>query len=300
MSQGFLDMAEPIQGTLLEQITASENFIRKHINRKVTVGPDSFKRVEEWDYPLEALREAVTNALCHRDYSSSANVQIRIFDDRIEIWNPGTLPPGVTVESLKGEHLSRPKNKNIARLLYLAKMIEQWGTGTSTMVSTCLKYGLEEPEFIDSGIDFRVIIRKSDDSSISAVLSLLNNRQKAAFHYLLEENSHLNSTEYASLFTCTDRTARNDLKKMIEMGVLLRTGESKRTQYSLPDHFRKFPEISKDRRVKISLIFRSFLINRIIHSFSDPHQFFRKWIRIRTIHRRTILDPFLCSYIQKQ
>lgn len=208
MSQGFLDMAEPIQGTLLEQITASENFIRKHINRKVTVGPDSFKRVEEWDYPLEALREAVTNALCHRDYSSSANVQIRIFDDRIEIWNPGTLPPGVTVESLKGEHLSRPKNKNIARLLYLAKMIEQWGTGTSTMVSTCLKYGLEEPEFIDSGIDFRVIIRKSDDSSISAVLSLLNNRQKAAFHYLLEENSHLNSTEYASLFTCTDSSQK--------------------------------------------------------------------------------------------
>jgi ATP-dependent DNA helicase RecG len=241
---GFFDMADPIQGTLLTQITEAEAFIRRHINRAVKIGTESFSRIEEWDYPLEALREAVTNALCHRDYGSSANVQIRIYDDRIEIWNPGTLPSDVTVESLKGDHISRPRNKSIARLLYLVRIIEQWGTGTSNMVTICKRYGLEEPEFTDTGSDFRVTIRRGDLTRMRAQITLLNDRQKRAFEYLKPEGSSITSTGYADLCACTDRTARSDLKKMLDLEIIIRTGESRRIRYTLQDHFRKFPEIS--------------------------------------------------------
>jgi ATP-dependent DNA helicase RecG len=238
MSDGFLDMSEPIKGPLPTQLKIVEEFIRKHTNRKVIIGSNSFSRVEEWDYPLQALREAVINALCHRDYNSSANVQIRIFDDRIEIWNPGTLPSDISLESLKEEHLSRPRNKNVARLLYLIKIIEQWGSGTTTMVASCRKYGLLDPEFFDNGYDFRVVIRKNVTSEINRIISSLNDRQIIAFEHMLKNQTDISSGEYALLCDCNERTARSDLKIMIELGVVVRTGGSKRTRYSILDRFR--------------------------------------------------------------
>lgn len=242
MTGGSLETTDPIRGTLLTQITETEAFIRRHINRAVKIGTESFSRTEAWDYPLEAVREAVTNALCHRDYGSSSNVQIRIYDDRIEIWNPGTLPPDVSVESLKGDHISRPRNKKIARLLYLVKIIEKWGTGTSNMVTICTNHGLEEPEFTNTGSDFRVTIQRGDFTQMRAQITLLNDRQKQAFEYLIPQGSCLTSNKYADLYACTDRTARNHLKKMLDLGIIIRIGENRNIRYTLQDHFQKFSE----------------------------------------------------------
>ncbi|MFO8108950.1 MAG: ATP-binding protein [Thermoplasmata archaeon] len=102
----------------------------RNIRKAAWIEPGKIERQEKWEYPLDAVREAITNAVVHRDYQSTSNVQIRIFDDRIEVWNPGTLPEGWTVDTLKEEHESKPFNPLLARMFFLIKYIEKWGRGT--------------------------------------------------------------------------------------------------------------------------------------------------------------------------
>jgi ATP-dependent DNA helicase RecG len=81
-----------------------------------------------WEYPLSAIREAVTNVLCHRDYTGHAHSQIRLYDDRLEIWNAGGLPPSLTPDLLLREHDSIPRNRKIAEAFFYAGLIERWGS----------------------------------------------------------------------------------------------------------------------------------------------------------------------------
>jgi len=122
----FLDM-KVIDGCTSEQIDQAEKFILFNMKKEAWVEPGRIERQEKWEYPPDAIREAITNAVCHRDYFSNGNVQIRIFDDSIEIWNPGTLPEGLTIEDLKGKHESKPRNKLIARLFFLIKYKRRMG-----------------------------------------------------------------------------------------------------------------------------------------------------------------------------
>ncbi len=146
----FIDM-QVIDGTLIEQVPLALNFIKKQINIGVRITGEP-EREEIWEYPREALREAIINAVCHRDYEDSGNVQIRIFDNRLEVWSPGSLPYNVTLEDLKTVHHSQPRNLLIANCFYLIKYIEQWGTGTNRILRLCKEANLPEPLFdIKSG-----------------------------------------------------------------------------------------------------------------------------------------------------
>jgi ATP-dependent DNA helicase RecG len=122
----FIDM-KVMDGAVYEQIDQAEKFVLFNMKKAAWVEPGKIERQEKWEYPPEAIREAITNAVAHRDYFSSGNVQIRIFDDRIEVWNPGCLPEGLTVEKLKGKHESKPRNKLIARMFFLIKYIRAMG-----------------------------------------------------------------------------------------------------------------------------------------------------------------------------
>ncbi len=107
-----------IEGTIIDQIEETLEFIQKHINVefRITGKP---QRDEIWDYPLPALREAITNAICHRDYSDTADIQIKVFDDSLQIWSPGFLPFNMTVEDLLDPaHSSKPRNHLIAQVFY--------------------------------------------------------------------------------------------------------------------------------------------------------------------------------------
>ncbi|MFZ8801854.1 MAG: ATP-binding protein [Candidatus Calescibacterium sp.] len=134
-----------IEGNLFKQVDGVINAIRKHLNVRFEI--KGVVRQDVWDYPLEALREAVINALIHRDYLSTAEIQIKIYDDRIWIWNPGKLPPQIKLEELKKEHSSYPRNPLIANAFYLAGFIERWGSGTKRIVQLCMEQGLPEPEY---------------------------------------------------------------------------------------------------------------------------------------------------------
>jgi len=133
------------------------------------------ERQEKWEYPPDAVREAIVNAVCHRDYESTANIQIRIFDDKIEIWGCGPLPEPLTPADLKREHKSIPRNPLIAKCFFLIKYIEQWGTGTNRMIDKCLDYGLPEPLFEEIAGDFVVTCKKSHINN--GILKELNERQ---------------------------------------------------------------------------------------------------------------------------
>jgi predicted HTH transcriptional regulator len=116
--------------------------------------------------PQEVVAEAIVNAVVHRDYISNGSVQVMLFKDRLEVWNPGMLPPTLTLEKLRGPHASVPHNPLLAEPMYLIKYIERMGTGIRDMIRRCRDAGLAEPEIrIDGGFFVLTIRRKRDESA---------------------------------------------------------------------------------------------------------------------------------------
>ncbi len=113
-----------------------------------------------YELPKEVVAEAIVNAVAHRDYTSNGSVQVMLFADRLEIWNPGTLPPSLTLEKLRQAHGSVPGNPLLAEPMYLTGYIERMGTGTRDMIRRCTEAGLPEPEFAVSD-GFQTIIRRT-------------------------------------------------------------------------------------------------------------------------------------------
>jgi len=227
----FEDM-EVINGTLIEQVERIMEFIKRNLKMEATFDK-GIERKEKWEYPLLAIKEGVTNAICHRDFSSNANVQVRIFDDRLEIWNPGNLPKGLTVEKLKGKHESKPKNKLIANCFFLIKYIEHWGTGTNRMIEWCLKHGLPEPEFEDTKTSFIVTMRKDIFTEDYLKNLGLNERQINAVILVKKENKITNK-KYQELFGVSRQTATRELSDITQKGVFRQVGVTgKGTFYTL-------------------------------------------------------------------
>lgn len=112
------------------------------------------------ELPMEAVKEAIVNAVCHRDYTSNASVQVMLFRNRLEIWNPGTLPYGLTVQKLHGPHKSLPANPLLADPMYWNGYIEKVGTGTEEIINKCREYGLQTPDFYQDE-DFKVVLWRS-------------------------------------------------------------------------------------------------------------------------------------------
>ena len=152
-----------VEGTLDEMLVQTLNFIRRNIGTKVVIDKDG-KRENIPEYPMKALKEAVANALIHRDYSisrESAYIYVQIYDDRIEIINPGDLYGNNKLEALGTDIMLEARNKNIVRLLEeKGNIIENRHTGIATMREEMKKMGLPEPEFYSLRGDFKVVFRK--------------------------------------------------------------------------------------------------------------------------------------------
>ena len=159
------EVAKPIpsyqvyKGTVFAMVDSAVDFVLSKINLSVGTREESTQAPVAYEIPQEVVREAIVNAVAHRDYTSNASVQVMLFTDRLEIWNPGTLPPSLTLESLRHPHSSHPHNPLLAEALYLTRYIERMDTGTSDMIRRCLKAGLPEPEFRQDG-SFVLIIRR--------------------------------------------------------------------------------------------------------------------------------------------
>jgi ATP-dependent DNA helicase RecG len=149
-----------IEGTLFDQVNGAMGYFREKLETAFVMTGKPARDVL-WEYPLEALREAVTNAVCHRDYRVGAHAQVRLYDNELRVSNPGGLPRELSIGDLKRTHGSFPRNRAIARIFYYAGFIEQWGSGIGKMVHECRSAKMPEPNFESSSAGFRVSFAKS-------------------------------------------------------------------------------------------------------------------------------------------
>ncbi|GHV35059.1 hypothetical protein FACS1894178_3820 [Bacteroidia bacterium] len=152
------------RGTVFELIDQAVDFVMSRIDARVGTREKSTDVDVDYELPLDAVREAIVNAVTHRDYTSNGSVQVMLFKNRLEIWNPGYLPFGLTVERLLIPHPSLPPNPLLANPIYLAGYIERMGTGTGDIVSKCLALGLKQPEFLQTE-DFKATLWRSEQEN---------------------------------------------------------------------------------------------------------------------------------------
>ncbi|MBO8167520.1 MAG: putative DNA binding domain-containing protein [Kosmotoga sp.] len=220
-----------IKGNLFKQLDAAIDAIKKHMNVKFEI--KEVVRKDIWDCPLEAVREAVINALIHRDYLESSDIQIRIYNDRIWFWNAGKLPDNLTVEMLKVEHPSFPRNKLLATVFYFAGYIEKWGSGTKRMVQLLKEQNLPEPDFKEFAGGLSVVFYKDKYTEENLRKMGLNERQIKAVMYV-KEKGRITNKEYQKINNITKRTASRDLSELVSKNIFIQTGiTGKGTYYIL-------------------------------------------------------------------
>lgn len=161
----FIDKKE-YAGPLYEQIENAYQFVLRHINLGAEI--EGIVRKESYELPTGAIREMIVNAVCHRNYMDNSCVQVAIYDDRLEVTSPGMLYGGLTlVEAISGR--SKIRNRAIAEVFSRMEIIEEWGTGIRRIINRAREYGLPEPNFLEIGDTFRVILyRKADKKPIKA------------------------------------------------------------------------------------------------------------------------------------
>jgi len=219
---------EVVEETLFEQVEKTMEFVKKSISVKFVITGKP-RREEIWEYPLNAVREAVINAIAHRDYTEPSEIQIRIYDDKLVVWSPGKLPFGITLDDLFKPHKSVLRNKLIAQVFYDIGLIEQWGTGVKRMTDSCLKRGLPEPKFEEQQ-GFRVTFRK-DIFTEDYLKSLdLNERQINAVGFV-KEKKKITNKGYQEEFNVSERTASRELGYLVKKDVFKQIGATGRGTY---------------------------------------------------------------------
>ncbi len=152
-------------GDVFELVDQATRFVMTHVSNWVGTREtgDTAEVPTKFELPYDAVKEAIVNAVVHRDYTSNASVQVMLFKDRLEVWSPGLLPRGMTVPKLFKAHKSIPVNPLLARAMYLKGYIEKTGTGTEDMIAKCADWGIPAPEWIEDDDDFRVVLRRPVD-----------------------------------------------------------------------------------------------------------------------------------------
>jgi len=214
-----------IETDLISEVDEVMKFATRHISvRYEFEGKPRRKNV--WEYPLDALREAIINAIVHRDYTISANVQVEIYDDRIQIWNPGKLLPGITIEDLyKRDHKSVIRNRLIAQTFYDIGYIEKYGSGTIKILDLCKQQGAPSPEFQEGFGGFSVTFRKDVYTEDYLRKLGLNERQIKAAMYV-KEKGKITNKEYREINTISRQMATIDLSILVEKAIFIRTGKA--------------------------------------------------------------------------
>jgi ATP-dependent DNA helicase RecG len=223
----FLDEMT-IEGNLLNQLESALKFVARNTRREIRItGRPERETIPE--YPEAAVREAVTNAICHRDYAAVGTIQVRIYDDRLEVWNPGTLPPSLTVESLYRDHPSLPRNPKIALAFYRARLIEHWGTGTLRMADACDKLGIKLVFLSEPGFFMVRFIKPEMKISLPAEQQL-SDRQRKALEFV-DKHGQITNRDYQKLGDISPRQALKDLNELVEKGLLVKDGEGRAVRY---------------------------------------------------------------------
>ena len=185
-----------VDSDIIEQVEEVMQFIRKHINKALIIVDTQTQNIQRWDYPLDALREIVLNMIVHRDYRAKSESTIKIFSDHILFYNPGQLPDGITIEQLRqNNYVSKPYNKQIAKIFKEMGEIERFGTGVKRVCDMFIDYGLPKPEWLltADGLVVKVFATPStENGTLNDENGILNDENGTLNGTLNDENGTLN------------------------------------------------------------------------------------------------------------
>jgi ATP-dependent DNA helicase RecG len=221
------------EGNLFSLVETLVTFVQSHISVGSSLAPDEYQRRDRLAYPLHAIREAIVNALVHRDYSAfDGGMAVAVYDSWIEVWNSGSLPDEMTVEDLRTTHPSRPINPDIAQVCFLYGLMERWGIGTQRIIRACVESGLPEPEWKVDGNGVTLILRLSVKALVPTATGGLNLRLLTVARRL-RPGHKLKLTDYLDLVASEvkERQARIDLNHLTEAGYLQKVGAGPATLY---------------------------------------------------------------------
>ncbi|MFQ5631758.1 MAG: ATP-binding protein [bacterium] len=224
LTETDIQSTDIVNGNLFEQLEETLEILRsKYLLSNIKF--EGIHRRDILEYPYEALREAIINALIHRDYLGSSHIQIRVYADKLVIMNQGKLPPEISVEDLKSNHLSIPRNRLLAEVFYFAGFIESWGRGTLKIVENCLAQGLPEPDFVAENGVMKVVFYK-DKWTVEYLEKLgLKDRQVKAVMYV-KENGRIVNSVYQKINETSKKTTTRDLADLVFKGVFDNIGGS--------------------------------------------------------------------------
>ncbi len=236
---------QDITGTLIDQIRHIESFLHTHLRREVRLG-DAMAREEQYEYPMEAARELIINALAHRDYSIEGDyIRVLVFANRFEVHSPGGLPGYMTLENLKDERFSR--NPIIVQVLSDMLYIERLGYGVDRVMELMQAQRLRAPEFIERAGGFQVVLYNAradaaapapaPRASLAELITGhdINPRQERALTLLLESASGrlTNSDLQAQFPEIHSETIRRDLVDLVKKNILMKMGQKRGSYYVL-------------------------------------------------------------------
>jgi len=235
----FIDSKE-LKGPIYKMLDEVELFLKR--NTRLASKIVEFKRVDIPEYPYEAIREAVINAIAHRDYTYRyAPIIFSIFDDRIEISSPGGLLPGLDIKRLEGHHATR--NKKICDIFHETKDMEKFGTGIGKMKRMMKEHGLSKPEFLEEGNFFVAKFYGPAEEILDLVPSIpkerqidlrelgLNERQIEALKLMVNEDQTFTNRKYRDIFRVTNKTAATDLNGLVKKEMAQSKGRGRSVEY---------------------------------------------------------------------
>ena len=243
----FIDSQE-FAGPFYEILDDIERFFKR--NTRLASKIVEFKRVDIPEYPFEAIREAIVNAMAHRDYLRiGSNIQVDIFDDRVEVTSPGGLLPGLDIKNLEGVHETR--NKKICGIFHETKDMERYGTGVTKMKNGMEEHGLKLPIFSQPGDFFRVSFYGPGERILDLVSNIpeerqidlkelgLNERQIEALRLMVNEDKVFTNRKYRDLFNVSNQTFVRDMRLLSRLEFVISECKGRALQYKAKDNVTK-------------------------------------------------------------
>jgi len=236
-SDRFID-DKVFEGPLAQTLDRAEKFILRNMRTAVSFRGKGLQTDDRAEYPPEAIREGLVNALAHRDYAAShGGVAVRLFPSRLEIWNSGRLPYPLKKGDLKQNHPSIPVNPDIVHVLYIRGFMNRIGRGTQMIVNRCREFGLKLPAWDDkpTGVTLTLFAQGAMDNA-----GPLNQRQKELLS-AIKPGEEIRPGEYKQRYAkeVTERQARRDLKELEDSNLLERVGAGAATRYRRTERIQK-------------------------------------------------------------
>lgn len=230
-SDSDLRFQDVIEGNILEM----PDRVMETLRAKYLVSPiryEGLQRIEELEYPEQALREAVLNAIVHKDYTGTT-IQLSVYDDKLILWNPGNLPSELSLDMLRTKHPSKPRNKNIAEIFFKAGHIEAWGRGISKIMDACRSAGLPDPLIEEHAGGIQLTFLKDIYREDYLKELGLEDKQIKVLLYI-KQNGSITNSKYQELVNTLKRTASRELQELLDKQLIEKIGTTgKGTSYIL-------------------------------------------------------------------